>query len=157
MSRIPLRRGFSLIPEGTYVFRVYEVTHDEEFGKIEAKLVNAKGQTIIQRFNYKKTDDEYNEPVLNFFSFFARTVMQDMESDDVDPVDMTNHYVKATVVHTEVESTKNPGKMNTFANLKDFEEADGFDETPTERALTLGVPAEPKESASGLDLDDLLE
>lgn len=156
MSRIPLRRGFSLIPEGTYVFRVYEVTHDEEFGKIEAKLVNAKGQTIIQRFNYKKTDDEYNEPVLNFFSFFARTVMQDMEADDVDPVDMTNHYVKATVIHNEVESTKNPGKMNTFANLKDFEEADGFDETPTERALTLGVPAEPKESASGLDLDDLL-
>lgn len=154
MSRIPLRRGFSLIPEGTYVFRIYEVTHDEEFGKIEAKLVNAKGQTIIQRFNYKKTDDEYNEPVLNFFSFFARTVMQDMDAEDVDPEDMTNHFVKATVIHTEVESTKNPGKMNTFANLKDFEEADDWDETPTERALSLGKPVETK--STNLDLDDLL-
>jgi hypothetical protein len=26
--------GFTLIPEGTYVFRIYAASYDEEFGKI---------------------------------------------------------------------------------------------------------------------------
>ena len=37
MARIPMTSGFTLIPEGTYVFRVYAATYDEEFGKIEVK------------------------------------------------------------------------------------------------------------------------
>ena len=35
MARVPIRGGFSLIPEGTYVFRIYEATYDETFGRIE--------------------------------------------------------------------------------------------------------------------------
>jgi hypothetical protein len=65
--------------------------------------------------------------------------------------------------------------MVTFANLGDKWAADGFDETPTERALTLGkgntmskpqatapkAQAQPTQTAkpaakSGLDLDSLL-
>ena len=41
MARIPMTSGFALIPEGTYVFRIYDAKYDEEFGKIEVKLVNA--------------------------------------------------------------------------------------------------------------------
>lgn len=47
MARIPMTSGFTLIPEGTYVFRVYGATYDEEFGKIEVKLVNAHGDKSV--------------------------------------------------------------------------------------------------------------
>lgn len=39
MARIPMTSGFTLIPEGTYVFRIYDVSYDEEFGKIEISIV----------------------------------------------------------------------------------------------------------------------
>ena len=29
MARIPMTSGFTLIPEGTYVFRIYDVSYDE--------------------------------------------------------------------------------------------------------------------------------
>ena len=32
MARIPMTSGFTLIPEGTYVFRIYDVCYDDEFG-----------------------------------------------------------------------------------------------------------------------------
>ena len=28
MARIPMTSGFTLIPEGTYVFRIYDVSYD---------------------------------------------------------------------------------------------------------------------------------
>ena len=70
-------------------------------------------------------------------------------------MELVNHYVRAMVVHNEVESRKNPGKFNTFANLKDYSTADGFDVEPTERAMTLGVPVET--TTKSLDLDGLLD
>lgn len=67
MARIPMTSGFTLIPEGTYVFRVYDATYDEEFGKIEVKLVNAQGMTHTERFSIKDNNDELNEKALNAF------------------------------------------------------------------------------------------
>ena len=32
MARIPMTSGFTLIPEGTYVFLIYDAKYDEEFG-----------------------------------------------------------------------------------------------------------------------------
>ena len=43
MARIPMTSGFTLIPEGTYVFRIYDVKYDETFGKLSVMLVNAQG------------------------------------------------------------------------------------------------------------------
>ena len=45
MARIPMTSGFMVIPEGTYIFRIYDVSYDEEFGKIVIKLVTADGMT----------------------------------------------------------------------------------------------------------------
>ena len=39
MARIPMTSGFVIIPEGEYVFRIYDATYDEDFGRIEIKLV----------------------------------------------------------------------------------------------------------------------
>lgn len=174
MARIPMTSGFTLIPEGTYVFRVYDASYDEEFGKIEVKLVNAAGMTHTERFSIKDKNDELNEKALNAFSYFAKTVMGDYALEDIDPEELINHYVCAEVLHTKLPSNKDPNKTVTFANLGDKSPADGFDTEPVSRALTLGrgnagaatapkttaAPVQPTAPAAtpskGLDLDALL-
>lgn len=170
MARIPMTSGFVLIPEGEYVFRIYDATYDEDFGKIEVKMVNAQGMTHTERFSIKDKDDQFNEKALNAFSCFAKTAMNDFSLEDVDPEELIDHYIRAEVVHTEVPSNKDPNKTVTFANLGDKSPADGFDEEPCKRALTLGhanggsapmpkpteKPSTPKKESTGLNLDDLL-
>lgn len=176
MARIPMTNGFVLIPEGTYVFRIYDATYDEEFGKIEIKLVTAKGQTHTERFTIKDQNDEFNEKALNAFSYFAKTALNDFDVEDVDPEELIDCYIRAEVVHSEVPSNKDPNKTRTFANLGDKEAADGFDEEPCERALTLSrttaaksnegkkgakaatpkAKTEKPAAKKGLDLDALL-
>ena len=75
MARIPMTSGFVVIPEGEYVFRIYDATYDEDFGRIEVKLVNAQGATHTERFFIKDKNDEFNEKALNAFSYFAKTAM----------------------------------------------------------------------------------
>lgn len=171
MARIPMTSGFVVIPEGEYVFRIYDVIHDEEFGKIEVKLVNAQGATHTERFTLKDSNDEYNEKALNAFSYFAKTAMNDYALEDVDPEELIDHYIRAEVVHTTQPNCNNPEKNITFANLGDKAPADGFDTEPVSRALTIGrgtgnnTKAAPKATApkqtatapkKGLDLDALL-
>lgn len=174
MARIPMTNGFVLIPEGTYVFRIYDVSYDEEFGKIEIKLVTAQGQTHTERFTIKDQSDEYNEKALNAFSYFAKTALNDFDVEDVDPEELIDCYIRAEVVHSEVASKKDEKKALTFANLGDKEPADGFDTEPCERALALSrnskgegkktesktkrqtKAAESSAPKKGLDLDALL-
>lgn len=173
MARIPMTSGFTLIPEGTYVFRVYAATYDEEFGKIEVKLVNAAGMTHTERFSIKSKDDTFNEGAMNAFSYFAKTVMNDFTMEDIDPAELVDHFVRAEVVHSKLPSNKDPNKTVTFANLGDKSPADYFDTEPVSRALTLGkegaspapkaataapapAPAAQPVAAKGLDLDALL-
>lgn len=176
MARIPMTSGFVLIPEGEYVFRIYDALYDEEFGKIEVKLVTAQGLTHTERFSLKDANDEWNEKALNAFSYFAKTALNDFSREDVDPEELINHYIRAEVTHSDPQPNKNdPTKTVVFANLGDKSPADGFDETPTERALTIGkgntvnnpqttapkAQTQPTQAAkpaakSGLDLDSLL-
>ena len=170
MARIPMTSGFTLIPEGEYVFRVYAVTYDEEYGKIEVKLVNAQGMTHIERFSIMNKNGEPNEKAMNAFSYFAKTVMNDFALEDIDPAELVDHYIRAEIKHSELPSNKEPGKNVTFANFGDKSPADGFDTTPVPRALTLGKDeadkkpapaAKPAQTAEnkptgGLDLDALL-
>ena len=169
MARIPMTSGFTLIPEGTYVFRIYDVSYDEEFGKIEIKLVNAAGMTQTERFTIKDKNDEPNEKALNAFSYFAKTAMGDYTLEDIDPMELIDHFIEAEVVHTKLPSNKDPNKTVTFANLGDKAPAEYFDTEPVSRALTLGkdknaAPAPQKQATApapaaskrGLDLDALL-
>lgn len=171
MARIPMTSGFSLIPEGTYVFRIYAVSYDEEFGKIEIKLVNAQGMTHTERFTIKDKNDELNEKALNAFSYFAKTAMGEYGLEDIDPMELIDHFIEAEVVHTKLPSNKDPNKTVTFANLGDKSPAEYFDTEPVARALTLGkegktsAPVAPTQAATpapatapkkGLDIDSLL-
>lgn len=138
MARIPMTNGFAPIPEGTYVFRIYNVIYDEDFGKIEVKLVNADGMTHTERFSIKDKNDELNEKALNAFSYFAKTAMGDFNIEDIDPVELIDHFIRAEVVHTKCPSNKDPNKMITFVNFGDKSPAEYFDTEPVPRALSLG-------------------
>ena len=138
MARIPMTSGFVVIPEGEYVFRIYDATYDEEFGRIVVKLVTASGLTNQERFSIKNSDDEYNEKALNAFSYFAKTALNDFSREDIDIEELIDHYIRAEVTHTKQPNKNDPTKTVTFANLGDKSPADGFDTEPVARALTLG-------------------
>lgn len=160
MARIPMRSGFTLIPEGVDVFRIYDVTYDETWGKLEVKLVNAQGMTHTERFMLKDQNDEPNEKALNAFSYFAKTALNDFSVEEIDHRDLIDHYIRAEVIHTKLPSKKDPTKMLTFANFGDKSPADGFDTEPTASAVNMGAkPKAPASvtSAGNVDLDALLD
>ena len=165
MARIPLRSGFTLIPEGTHIFRIYEVDYDEDFGKLEIKMITAEGLKHTERYSLLRNDGTYNEGALNAFSFTAKVALGDYTRDDIDPTELVGYYIKADVVHNSQPNKKDPSKTVTFVNLGNKYEADGFDKEATQEALTIGttetvngttetVNGTPK--SSGLDLDALL-
>ncbi len=138
MARIPLTSGFTLIPEGNYVFRIYSVKYEEKFGKMEIGLVNAQGLTQTEKFTLMSGKNTVNEKAMNAFSYFAKTALNDYAREDIDPMELIDCYIRADVVHTKLPSTKEEGKFVTFANLGEKAPADGFDTTPVPKALTLG-------------------
>lgn len=166
MARIAMTNGFSLVPEGTHVFRIYNVTYDEEFGKLTVFMVTAQGITHKENFSLKDKNDQPNEKAYNAFSYFAKTALNDYSVEDIDHTDLINHFIRAEVIHAKTPSNKDPNKMMTFANLGDKSPADYFDTEPVPVALTIGpdgsgkAPAAPAPAAqkksSGLNLDDLL-
>lgn len=145
--------GFTLIPEGEYVFRIYDVEQNETFGKIIVKLVNAQGMTQIERFSLKNQNDEWNEGALNAFSYFAKNALNDFTREDVEPRELIDHYIKAEVVHSDpIPNRNDPSKTIVFANLGDKSPADGFDTEPVKKALTLGKTTKKP----SMNLDDIL-
>lgn len=160
MARIPMTSGFTLIPEGEYVFRIYDVTYDEVWGKLEVKLVNAQGMTHTERFMLKDQNDEPNEKALAAFSYFAKTALNDFGIEEIDHRDLIDHYIRAEVVHTKLPSKKDPNKMVTFANFSEKSPADGFDTEPVPAAMSkkaaVKTPA-PVPTAGKVDLDSLLD
>ena len=166
MAIIPMTSGFALCPEGVHVFRIYKVDYNEEFGKLVIHLVNAQGCTVQERYSLMGVDGNINEKACNAFSFFAKTALNDFTLEAVDPVMLVDRYIKAEVTHTVQPNKNDPTKNVTFVNLGDKSVADGFDTTPSPKALTLGketnVPTTPTpevETApvtTGLDLNALL-
>ena len=152
MARIPMTSGFELIPEGEYVFRIYDTAYDEDFGKIEIKMVTATGMKYTERYIILNQSGEYNEKALNAFSYFAKTALNDFNVEDVDPAELINCYIRAQIVHTNVPSTKDPTKNVTFANLGDKSPADGFDTELVDNTST----SKSKPVTGGLDIDALL-
>ena len=146
MARITMTGGFQIMPEGVQVLKITKAEYDEDFGKAIFTLENAKGQTCQERFGLLNQDNTPNEKALNAFSFFAKTVMNDFDLVDVDPVELVGHYIRAEVIHKQVPSRNDPTKMTTFVNLGDKSPADGFE----------GAPAASTKPA-GLDLSALLK
>lgn len=159
MSKIALSEGFSVIPEGTHIFQITEVTYKEEFGKMEVKMKTAKGQTHTERFNLMGKDGSMNQGAINAFSYFAKTALNDFTLSEIDHSDLVGCYIGCTVEHDTMPSNKDPNKTVTFARLADKFPADGFDEAEVPAAAP--AKATPAKTASKpvsgkLDLDALL-
>lgn len=139
MATIPMTGGFALVPEGTHVFRIYNVDYDPTFGKLLVHMVTAQGITHRERFGLMKSDGTMNDGACNAFSFFAKTALNNFGLAEIDHADLINHYIKAEVTHIEVDSTKEEGKKLTFPKLNNFSPADAFETAPVPKALTLGT------------------
>lgn len=127
MARIPLIGGFTLIPEGTHVFKIEKVDYDEDFGKMLIHMITQDEQKHTEKFHLKNADDSYNEKALAAFSFFAKTALGEYDRDDIDPEELVGHFIEAEVIHNKVPSKKDPNKTVTFVNLGDKAPSDGWD------------------------------
>ena len=135
------------MPEGEQVLKITAAEYDEDFGKAIFTLANAKGQTCREQFSLLNQDGTPNEKSMNAFSFFAKTAMNDFDMEDIDPVELVGHYLRAEVIHRTQPNRNDPTKTVTFINLGNKSPADGFDGAP-------GTAPAPK--ASSLDLSALL-
>lgn len=99
MARIPMTNGFTLIPEGTHIFRIYGVDYKEDFGNLSIYLINAQGLTHIEKFTLK-SGNQMNERAMNAFSYFAKTAMQNYAMEDIDPEELVGHYIRSWIWRT---------------------------------------------------------
>ena len=128
MAKIGLSEGFTLIPEGTHVFKITAVNYKEAFGKLEITMQTQSGAKHIERFSLLKTDGSPNEGALNAFSYFAKTALNDFSLTEIDHEDLVGCFIECDVEH-DVQPNKNkPDKTVTFARLADKRPSEGWDE-----------------------------
>lgn len=153
MAKMKLSEStFTLIPEGTAIFKVVEVDDSkyEDFGKIAVKLQTAKGETHTETFTLVKNSGELNEGALKAWSYFARVCLNNFQADEIDTQDIVGCYIKATVKHETYTRTKGDkaGTEGKAVRLNDYTTATGFAAPATVKAV---------EDDSDDDLDDFLD
>lgn len=127
MAKIGLSEGFSLIPEGTHVFKITAVNYKEDFGKMEVVMQTQGGLKHTERFSLLKSDGQPNEGALNAFSYFAKTALNDFSLTEIDHEDLLGHFIECDVEHDKQPSNKDPNKTVTFARLADKRVSDGWE------------------------------
>lgn len=131
MAKMKLSEGgFTLIPEGSTIFKVVEVDDSkyEDFGKLAVKLQTAKGETHVETFTLVKKTGELNEGALKAWSYFARVCLNNFRADEIDTQDIVGCYIQATVKHETFTRTKGDkaGTEGTSVRLNDYTTASGF-------------------------------
>ena len=165
MAKIGLSEGFSLIPEGTHVFKITAVNYKEDFGKMEVVMQTQSGLKHTERFSLLKSDGQPNEGALNAFSYFAKVALNDFTLTEIDHEDLLGCFIECDVEHDTQPSNKDPNKTVTFARLADKRVSDGWEggevaapapkaaptATPKTAPVTTGSNGKPK-----VDLKSLL-
>lgn len=149
MAIIGLSEGFTLIPAGTYIFRITGVKYKEDFGKLEITMETKKGQKHIERFSLLKSDGQPNEGALNAFSYFAKTALNDFSLTEIDHEELIGCFIECDVEHDVVQSKQDPNKTVTFARLTEKRPSDGWEESAP-------APATAAKAGGGIDLKKLL-
>ena len=158
MAKMKLSEGgFSLIPEGSTIFKVVEVDDSkyEDFGKIAVKLQTAKGETHTENFTLIKANGDLNEGALKAWSYFARVCLNNFRADEIDTQDIVGCYIQATVKHEKYTRTKGDkaGTEGTSVRLNDYTTASGF--VGREDNLDVDNDEDPEDDTD--DLDDFLD
>ena len=157
MAKMKLSESaFSLIPEGTTIFKVMEVDDSkyDDFGKLAVKLQTAKGETHTESFTLIKANGELNEGALKAWSYFARVCLNNFQADEIDTQDVVGCYIQATVKHETYIRTKGEraGTEAKTVRLNDYTTATGF----AGAKANLDVEDDPDSDDSD-DLDDFLD
>ena len=122
--------GFTLIPEGSTIFKVMEVDDSkyEDFGKLAVKLQTAKGETHTETFSLIQANGEINNGALKAWSYFARVCLNNFQADEIDTQDIVGCYIQATVKHETYIRTKGDkaGTEGKSVRLNDYATATGF-------------------------------
>ena len=148
MSMIKLSGGFTVVPEGTHIFKITAVNYKEAFGKLEITMQTKNGDKHIERFTLLKSDGTENPGAVKAFSYFARQALNDISADEIDPENLVGCYLECDVSHDTQPNKNKPGQTVTFVRLDEKRPASGFEgEAPVEQK------APEKKS---FDLDDLL-
>ena len=155
MALIGLTTGqFTLIPEGTHVFKIVDATYDD-FGILLIKMQTRAGLSHTERFTLIGENGEPNQKAINAFSYFAHTALDDFSLTQIDHTDLIGKFIQCDVTHDPRPSTKDPSKTVTFVRLGDKKPAQGW----SEEAATSPAPA-PANSVpmkdGKVDLDALL-
>lgn len=148
MAKIKLvDTGYTMIPEGSYIFKITKVVYDEEYGDMRIEMVTKNGLKHTERFGLLDKNGEVSEGAMKAFSYTARVALNNPNLDIIDEQDLVGCYIKATVVH-KTSSTVNSktGKPYVNAVLDDKESSLGFDDK---------VKSESKAEVNNVSLDDL--
>lgn len=129
MAKIGLTEGgYSVIPEGTHIFKIVDVTYKEAFGKLEVKMKTEKGLTHIERFSLLKANGEPNEGAYNAFSYFAKTALNNYDLVEIDHTDLIGHFLECDVEHDVQQNKNHPEKTITFTRLTDKRVSEGWND-----------------------------
>lgn len=148
--------GYSLIPEGSTIFKVMEVDDSkyEDFGKLAVKLQTAKGETHTETFSLVKKTGELNEGALKAWSYFARVCLNNFQADEIDTQDIVGCYIQATVKHETYIKTQgeNAGQEGKSVRLNDYATASGFAGAKAAQDVEDDIDEDDSD-----DLDDFLD
>lgn len=158
MAKIKLSElgGFTLIPEGTTIFKIVEVEYKEDFGKMEVVMQTKSGSKHTEKFTFVKNSGEVNDGAIKAFSYLAKTALNNFSLDEIDDQDIVGCYIVATVKHEEFESNKEPGKMLKSVRLSDYAHATSFNSPKNDDEYDR-MADEELENESDDDLDDFLD
>ena len=159
MSKFSFNGGdFGVIPEGTYTFGIYEVAYDEEFGRMEVKMVTSKGQKYTERFMLKGAGETVNEPAMNAFIYFAKVALNEYGGrDEFDEQELVAEYLHAdeqpSAAPQEAAQTAAPEVQPQTEAAAEAEAANEKAAAPKKekkkRSAAAGIPG----SSPGLDAD----
>lgn len=143
MGKIKLSEGtYSVIPEGTYVFKIVSVTYKEDFGKMEILMETKDGQKHTERFSLLKSNGDTNDGALNAFSYFAKTALNDYSLKEINCEDLVGHFIECDVEHDVQPGKNDPSKTVTFARLTGKYVSEGWEEVKTVSASAPAVKTE---------------
>ena len=148
---------FTIIPEGTTIFKVMEVDESkyDDYGKLKVTLQTSSGEKHFENFSFTQANGDINEGVLRAWSYFARVCLNNFQVEEIDTQDIVGCYIQANVTHEKYTRTsgEKAGQEATAVRLKDYTSASGF-----KGGKSKVEPVEEDDDLDGLDnLDELDE
>lgn len=148
---------FTIIPEGTTIFKVMEVDESkyDDYGKLKVTLQTSSGEKHFENFSFTKANGDINEGALKAWSYFARVCLNNFQVEEIDTQDIVGCYIQANVTHETYTRTsgEKAGQEATAVRLKDYTSASGFNSSKGKVD-----PVEEDDDLDGLDdIDELDE